>query len=245
MAFAQTAPRDGHRIASPAPRSLTALETLAGVVAVAVVTDDDSLLPRVRSSLMREGVAAQVEDGGGRHVRFDRLQRRPDVVLLAMADVEASLTQASRTRRRLRDVHVVLIASAGVSHDVRRVLEAGIDGVVLEPDLEATLGLVVRTVCAGHVSLPRAMRHGVELPSFSPREREILVLVVAGLTNAEIAGRLYLARSTVAGHLRNIFKRLGVHSRAEAVRLILTGDESLRRSALAVPPVDDAHARER
>ena len=69
-----------------------------------------------------------------------------------------------------------------------------------------------------------------------PREREILLLVVAGLSNAEIAGRLYLAPSTVAGHVRNIFRRLGVHSRADAAKLILTGDESLRRSVLAVEP---------
>ena len=242
MGIAHAATRARHRVTplarpgSPALRPVTAIETTGDVVAVAVATDDGALLPRIRSSLSREGIAAQVEDGGGPRLRLDRLQRRPRVVVLAHRDLEASLTQAARAARRLRDLHVVLVLDAAVSPDIRRVLQAGIDGVVREPDLEATLGLVVRAVCAGHVSLPRAMRHAIDLPSFSPREREIVLLVVAGLSNAEIAGRLYLAPSTVAGHVRNIFRRLGVHSRADAAKLILTGDESLRRSILAVEP---------
>jgi DNA-binding NarL/FixJ family response regulator len=231
----------GHaRKAAPAIRAVATVDTIGGVVAMAVGADDRALLPRIRSSLSREGIAAQVDDGGGAHLRLDRLQRRPDVMVLASRDLDGSLAQAARARRRLRDVHVVLILDGAASPDIRRVLEAGIDGVVLEPDLEATLGLVVRAVCAGHVSLPRAMRHAIDLPSFSHREREILLLVVAGLSNAEIAGRLYLARSTVAGHLGNIFRRLGVHSRADAAKLVLTGDESLRRSILAVEPTPDS-----
>jgi DNA-binding NarL/FixJ family response regulator len=212
---------------------------MGGVVAVAVATDDESLRLRIRNAITREGVAAHVEDAGGAHLRPERLGRRPDVVVLASRDLEASLAQAARAGRRLRGAHVVLVVPAATGLDVRRVLEAGIDGIVRASELEATLGLVVRAVCAGHVSLPRAFRHGIEAPAFSPREREILVLVVAGLSNAEIAGRLFLARSTVAGHLGNIFRRLGVHSRAEATQLILTGDESLRRSVLAVIPAPD------
>jgi DNA-binding NarL/FixJ family response regulator len=255
MGIAHAPVRDGHRVASlrlsdpegtdrpgrvsrardevPAIGALSAVDALGGVVAVAVAADDRALVARVRSALSREGVAAQVEDGGARNLQPDRLRRRPDVVVLAHRDLDVSFTQASRAARRLRDVRAVLVLDAGVTPDVRRVLEAGIDGVVSEPELESTLGFVVRAVCAGHVSLPRAMRHAIDLPRFSPREREILLLVVAGLSNEEIAGRLFLARSTVAGHLRNIFRRLGVHSRADAARLVLTSDESLRRSVLA------------
>lgn len=241
MGITHAATRVRHRVAPlpPALRPVTAIDTTGDVVAVAVATDDPSLLPRIRSSLSREGIAAQVEDGGGARLRLDRLQRRPRVVVLAHRDLEASLTQATRAGRRLRDVHVVVVLDAAVSPDIRRVLQAGIDGVVREAELDATLGLVVRSVCAGHVSLPRALRHAIDRPSFSPRERQILLLVVAGLSNAEIAGRLFLAPSTVSGHLRNVFRRLGVHSRADAAKLILTGDESLRRSILAVEPPPD------
>jgi DNA-binding NarL/FixJ family response regulator len=114
----------------------------------------------------------------------------------------------------------------------RHLLDAGIEGIVVESELEATLAIAVRAVCAGHLSLPREMRHVAEMPALSHRERQILGLVAAGLTNEQIAARLYLAKSTVAGHLTGVFRRLGVRSRAEAVTMILSGDESLRASIL-------------
>jgi DNA-binding NarL/FixJ family response regulator len=60
----------------------------------------------------------------------------------------------------------------------------------------------------------------VDLNILSARQREILKLVVDGLSNAEIAGRLYLSESTVKQHLRATYKLLGVKNRTEAARLI-------------------------
>jgi len=58
--------------------------------------------------------------------------------------------------------------------------------------------------------------HHVPAHGLSPREREVLGLVAAGLTNRAIAGELYLSEKTVARHLSNIFTKLGVSSRAGA-----------------------------
>ena len=80
------------------------------------------------------------------------------------------------------------------------------------------------------------MRHAIDPPALSHRERQVLALVVAGLTNEEIAAKLYVAPSTVKRHLTSAFRRLGVHSRRDAVAQILTGDESLRRSVLTAAP---------
>jgi DNA-binding NarL/FixJ family response regulator len=242
---------------------VTTLRGITDTIAVAVVSEDKRLLPRVRAAFEREGMAAYVEDGGGAHLDVDRLERWPEVVLLMAGDPAAYAAEVHRIRRKLSDdaliegargrlerdasalqamrealfaslrtVHVVVVLSAGMQHRARHVLDAGVDGVVLEPELEATLALVVRSVCSGHLSVPRSLRYSVELPSFSHRERQILRLVVAGMTNEQIARRLYLARSTVAGHLTGIFRRLGVRSRSEAVTLIESADESLRRSIL-------------
>jgi len=62
----------------------------------------------------------------------------------------------------------------------------------------------------------------------------VVRLVVLGLTNDEIAHRLFLAKSTVAGHLTAVFRRLGVRSRRELVATVLAGEEDLRRTFLAV-----------
>jgi DNA-binding NarL/FixJ family response regulator len=211
-----------------APPHAVPLRRSAALISVAVVGDDLNLKERVDSALRREGVAGRIADGGATHLRSDRLERRPDVVLLGIGDPRSCIAEATRVRRRLGGVHVVVVLKDGASCNVRRLLEAGVDGVVLEPDLEGTVALVIRAVCAGQVSLPRSMRHGAELPQFTQREREIFTLVLAGLTNAEIAEHRFLSRSTVASRLSGIFRRLGVQSRSEAVSLFLGADESLR-----------------
>jgi DNA-binding NarL/FixJ family response regulator len=181
-------------------------------------------------------MAAHVELGGQSRLAVDRLARLPDVVVLAGDAAAGTTGEVRRIHRRLPDARVVLILAAPAPGGVRHVLDAGVEGVVLADALAGTLALVVRSVCAGHVSVPRTMRHGIDPPALSFRERQILGLVIAGLTNDEIAGRLYLAETTVKGHLTSAFRRLGVRSRREAVALILSADESLRRSVLTAGP---------
>jgi DNA-binding NarL/FixJ family response regulator len=213
------------------PAAVTHLRSVTATLCVAMVTKDDLLLQRVRMALDREGLVARLELAGRTEPDLERLERRPDVMLLAGMSSRALAAHAHAVRRRLRDVHVVLVVGADFRD--RHLLDAGIEGIVVESELEATLAIAVRAVCAGHLSVPRGMRHVVEIPALSHRERQILRLVAAGLTNEQIAGRLYLAKSTVAGHLTAVFRRLGVRSRSEAVTMILSGDESLRASILS------------
>jgi DNA-binding NarL/FixJ family response regulator len=216
----------------------------SAIVAVAVVADDRRVVDRVGAALRRDGVAADVEFGGHGRLAVEHLARLPDVVILAGVAARAAAGEVHRIRRRLPDAHVVLIVDQHAPGGVGHLLDTGVAGVVFEEAMGRTLALVVRSVCEGHVSVPRSMRHGVDLPALSFRERQILALVVAGLTNDEIAGRLYLAETTVKGHLTSAFRRLGVRSRREAVALILSADESLRRSVLTAGPGSQEPATE-
>jgi DNA-binding NarL/FixJ family response regulator len=211
-----------------------AVRRIAATISVAVVTEDPGDVDRVRLAFEREGVAAFVEAGGRTRLDLDELERRPAAVVLIGADVESAILEAHGVRRRVPGVHVVLVLAPGAERHARHVLGGGVDGVVLEPDLEVSLPLVVRSAFAGQISVPRSMRYGVELPAFSHRERQILRLVAAGSTNDEIARRLYLSKSTVGGHLTAIFRRLGVRSREDVVALILDADESVRRLLLGI-----------
>jgi DNA-binding NarL/FixJ family response regulator len=208
----------------------------AGMVAVAVVADDARLVDRVGAALRRDGMAAEVEFGGHGRLAVDRLARLPDIVVLSGVAIRGAAAEVHRIRRRLEGTHVVLVVDERAPGGVGHLLDTGVAGVVLEEELGRTLALVVRSVCEGLICVPQRMRHGVDLPALSFRERQILALVVAGLTNDEIAGRLYLAETTVKGHLTSAFRRLGVRSRREAVALILSADESLRRSVLTAGP---------
>jgi DNA-binding NarL/FixJ family response regulator len=216
----------------------------ATTLAVAVVADSERLVPRVRAILEREGVAAQVQYGGSGRLALDRLMRRPDIVLLADSATASGAPEAQRIKRRLA-ARIVVVLPADADRDAARLIAQGIDGVVPASDMNLTLGLVVRAACCGLVSAPSALRHGIEPPAFSHRERQVLALVVAGLTNDEIAAQLYVAPSTVKHHLTSAFRRLGARSRRDAVAQILTGDESLRRSVLTAAPEhhEASHAR--
>jgi DNA-binding NarL/FixJ family response regulator len=80
---------------------------------------------------------------------------------------------------------------------------------------EAIFGAGVATRALSYFSTPRA--DPAVFPELTPREREVLTLIASGLNNAAIASRLGLAPNTVGNHISNIFAKLQVASRAEAI----------------------------
>ena len=121
---------------------------------------------------------------------------------------------------------VVLVSGAGTAV-VRKALRAGVDGFVSETEVEQALASAVAAVLAGQISVPQSIRSRITWTSFSLREKQVLQLVAGGLTNAEIADRLFLSESTVKSHLSSSFRKLGVSSRAEAAAAVLDPDNGL------------------
>jgi DNA-binding NarL/FixJ family response regulator len=109
-----------------------------------------------------------------------------------------------------------------------------VDALVLDDDVERCLALCVRNVCAGQISLPRSLRRTLATPVLSAREKQVLGLVVLGLTNGEIAQQLRLSLSTVKSHLSSSFTKLGVRSRGEAAALILDPGAGLGTGILVI-----------
>lgn len=125
---------------------------------------------------------------------------------------------------------IVVVATSEDASVIRKALRAGANGFVFQSALERGLTPAVAAVRAGHLSVPRAIRRRTSWSSFSTRERQVLQLVAEGLTNSEIAGRLYLSESTVKCHLSSGFRKLGVCSRAEASAAVLDPHTGLRAS---------------
>jgi len=71
--------------------------------------------------------------------------------------------------------------------------------------------------------------HATNRPRLTPRQQEVLTLIAAGRTTAEVAGTLTLSRETVRNHLRGVFKELNAHTRPEAIA-------TARRYGLLAPP---------
>jgi DNA-binding NarL/FixJ family response regulator len=199
---------------------------------LAVLSDDETLAARAAATLERDGLVVRVEAAGSDLADVERFGRRPNLMLVRSGDrptVEAALRWA---RRRLPAAVVVVVLPAGEDPDAAGLLALGADGLLDEQHLDAGLGAVVRAAASGQVSVPARLRAALQPPELSRREREVLALAVAGLTNAQIAERLVIAESTVKTHLTSAFRRIGVRSRREAATLVLASDELLRRSVL-------------
>jgi DNA-binding NarL/FixJ family response regulator len=117
-----------------------------------------------------------------------------------------------------------------------RTLAARLEGTVLADDLEQALGPTLDAVAAGQCVVPRAIRQVVDRPPLSPRERQILAMVVLDFSNAEIARKLFVSESNVKNHLSSAFQKLGVKSRSAAAELILDHESGLGPGILRISP---------
>lgn len=147
-------------------------------------------------------------------------------VLLCDLDRPAGMATLRRARRELQALPIVAISAPATATGVRRGLDAGAAAIVFEPLIESTLAVTVDAVGSGQAVVPRELRASVQRPTLSHRERQVLTYVCDGLTNSQIAERLFLSESTVKSHLSSVFAKFGVRSRREAAALFLEFDQS-------------------
>ena len=140
----------------------------------------------------------------------------PADVLLVCGNVAAVVDAAASGAAR-----IVAVASPLDRRIATALIEAGAHGVVAVGTVAGRLAEAVRAVAAGFIVMPEEVRDAVRRPVLTARQQQILGLVVLGLRNGEIAGRLFLTENTVKTHLAAIYTKLGVNSRKEAVDLVL------------------------
>jgi len=161
-------------------------------------------------------------------------QVEPDVVLMDL--VMPGMDGAAAThaiRERCPHVQVIALTSFKEKELVQGALEAGAIGYLLKNVSADELADAIRSAHAGRPTLaPEAAQALIQTatqPSepgydLTPREYEVLELMVEGLSNPNIAERLVVSRSTVKFHVSSILSKLRVSSRTEAVALALQND---------------------
>jgi two-component system response regulator DesR len=194
---------------------------------------------------LRERVCAALVSGGHTiHAREDSvsaLLNAPNgappkcVVLAGPRPNREAVADVAELKSHLDGASVVIACDRASGGEIRRALDLGVDGIVLTDELEAALPAAVAAACAGQVTVPGSRRSAAKSQVLTTREKQILGLVVMGLTNAQIAGKLYLAESTVKSHLSSAFSKLGVSSRNEAVSLILDPERGNGLGILTIP----------
>ncbi|MGA2821220.1 MAG: response regulator transcription factor [Anaerolineales bacterium] len=155
----------------------------------------------------------------------------PDVVLMDMVMPGTGGVSATRAiRQQFPQVQVIALTSFKEGELIKTALEAGAIGYLLKDVSADELVRAIRAAYAGRATLsPDVAQVIIHAAGQSPkpgldlteREREVLALMVEGLNNTEIAGRLTVSPSTIKSHVSNILTKLGVSSRTEAVTLAL------------------------
>ena len=160
---------------------------------------------------------------------------RPEVVLMDVRmprsnGIEA--TQRIAATPELSAVHVVILTTFDLDEYVFEGLRAGAAGFLLKDTDAAELVRAVRVVAAGDALLSpaitrrlieeftthaRSVRQPPGLASLTAREREVTTLVASGLSNSEIAEKLYLSASTAKTHVARAMSKLGARDRAQLV----------------------------
>lgn len=210
-------------------------------MSVRVMLVDDEALVRSGLRMMLEPeqdleVVAEAGDGAEAITAADR--HRVDVVLMDVQMPRLDGLEASHRllgRRREPPLRVIMLTTFDLDQYVFEALKAGASGYLLKSTPPEQLAPAIRTVAAGEALLaPSITRRLIEqftsrptsppggpeeLRELTPREREVLVLIARGRSNAEIAAELVLSQTTIKTHVAHLLAKLGLRDRTQAVVL--------------------------
>jgi two-component system, NarL family, response regulator DevR len=196
-----------------------------------MLVDDHAIVRRgLRSILELESDISVVAEAGGWAEALAALDRsRPDVIVLDLKlssehDTEG-LDLCSEIVRRRPQSNVVILSTFLNERLLNQSLRRGAKAYVLKEVDVVELVRIIRRVSQGEsgfdgrsAEMMRALVAGEGAGAesdFTEREREVVELVSCGLTNAEIGRRIFVSESTAKFHVRNVMRKLDVHSRAE------------------------------
>jgi DNA-binding NarL/FixJ family response regulator len=207
------------------------------VIRVVIADDQDLVREGLRMMLEAEGDIGVVGEAGNGLLALDAARAHdPDVLLM---DVRMPELDGLEATERLVDsnarTRVLMLTTFDLDEYVYRAMKAGASGFLLKDANREQLAAAVRTVAAGDALLaPAITRRLIEdfchrpppsagVPAaageLSPRELEVLRLLAQGMSNAEIAGNLFLSEATVKSHVARLLSKLNLRDRVQAVVL--------------------------
>jgi DNA-binding NarL/FixJ family response regulator len=212
-----------------------------GPPAIRVLIADDQRIVREGLSMLValiDGVDVIGSAGDGAEAIRLAQAHHPDVIMmdLRMPGIDGT-TATAELRQRLPAARVLVLTTYADEAAILPALQAGARGYLTKDASAEQIEAAIRAVHAGQTHLDPAVQErlvaavvsrppatGLPAPGTRPpagltgREAEVLTLLASGLSNAEIAQRLYLSNATVKTHINRIFAKTGARDRAQAVR---------------------------
>ena len=192
-----------------------------------LVADDHRLMHAAIRRALEHAPDFEIVDevSVGSHVLPAVHAAKPDAVLLDLRMPELDgLACLERLRKQAPEVAVVILSSYSDAGQIDAAREAGARGYVVKTVEPVDLAEVLRTALSSTTFAVWGAKPEPEAPAateaavLSEREAAVLDAVARGLSNREIGRQLWISEQTVKFHLRNVYRKLGISSRTEAVR---------------------------
>jgi len=201
---------------------------------IKVLVADDHAIVRagLRALIAAEPSLELAGEAAGGYEAIDLVEKtHPDVLVLdiSMPDLDG-IAVVKKVKPRYPDLRILILTVHEDEALLREAIRAGASGYVLKRAAEAELVSAIRIVMRGDLYVDPAMLRSLLLEEKSirsepqpvepltPREIEVLKLIVQGYTNRQIADKLCISVRTVEGHRANLCGKLGLRSRVELVR---------------------------
>lgn len=199
---------------------------------IRVLLADDHKIVRQGTKLYLESMGVEIvgEAVNGFEAVDLSCKLKPDVVIMDIHMPELTGIEASRRiRHDAEEVRILVLTAYDNPSYIHALLDAGADGFVLKTAELSELFKALQEVAVGNRAfsteiLQRAAQHEREnalIENLTERELDVLREAAHGLTNKQIGLKLFISDRTVQGHLQNIYQKLNVATRTEAVTLAL------------------------
>jgi DNA-binding NarL/FixJ family response regulator len=203
-----------------------------------LICDDQDVVREGLHAILRTapGITVVGIAGDGAAALELTLRHTPDLVLMDLNMPGMSGIQATRLiRERAPTVRVLALTTYDADEWVFDAIRAGASGYLLKDTPRAALIKAIEGTCAGqtfidpsvagkllsHIASSQTTVNTTLADSLNPREREILKLVARGLSNTDIAARLFLSEGTIRNYVSSIFAKLNVSDRTQAAVIAL------------------------
>jgi DNA-binding NarL/FixJ family response regulator len=192
-------------------------------IGVLIADDHTTFLAGLTSIIdMEDDMMVVAQATNGRDAVDLWRKHRPTVALIDLRmPVLDGVAAIDEIRREDESAQIVVLTTYDSDNDICRAIKAGTKGYLLKDARREEILDCIRRVSRGTTCIPNEMMEklitGFQREPLTEREIEVLQLVAAGKSNKEIGLKLFISESTVKGHLHNLFSKLSVLSRTEAI----------------------------